>query len=161
MVKKQPRSTRRPASRRPASRRVSPEEMGPLGPGEAPVKDPMKGLNGMISGSLVLEGTSILLALLVVLKVDNGALWTTFNWMFIALLSLVHFILPAFVKKSWAVPVILAVQVIGLFGFFIHWSVGGVVLIFALVWGLMLHLRSSLVARMERGLLTTQHLNQK
>ena len=143
------------------NRRLSPEEMGPLGPGQAPVKDPMKGLNGMLSACLVLEGIAILLALLVVLKVDGGTMWTTFNAAFIAVLGLVHFILPIFVKHNWIIPVILAVQVIGLFGFFIHWSVGGIVLIFVLVWGLMLHLRSSLIARMDRGLLTTQHLNRK
>ena len=132
--------------------------MGPLGPGHAPVKDPFKGLNGMISGTLILEAISILLALLVVLKVEEGAYWTTFNWAFIAALGGFHVIMPAFVKRSWALPVIIAVQVIGLFGFAIHWSLGAVMVIFIMVWAMALHLRSSLVARMERGLLTTQHL---
>ncbi len=133
-------------------------EVGPLGPGKQPVKDPMKGLRGMLSGILVMEGISILLALLVVLKVSDGELWTPFNGIFIAVLGLAHFVMCAFQRKSWAMPVNVALQVIGLFGFTIHWSIGAVVLIFALVWAFMFHLRSSLVARMERGLLTTQHL---
>lgn len=135
--------------------------MGPLGPGRAPVKDPLKGFNGMVSGILILEAISILLAILVVLKVDSGALWTTFNWGFIAVLGLFHLIMPAFIKKSWAMSAILGAQIVGLFGFFIHWSVGGVILIFILVWAFAAHLRSSLLARMERGLLTTQHLGQE
>lgn len=143
------------------NRSVPPEEMGPLGPGQAPVKDPFKGLNGMISGTLVLEAIAILLALLVVLKVNDGAYWTTFNWTFIALLGAFHVVMPAFVKKSWALPVIIAVQVIGLFGFTIHWSLGAVMVIFGMVWAMTLHLRSTLIARMERGLLTTQHLNKE
>lgn len=133
-------------------------EYGPLGRGKDPVKDPMKGLRGMLNGVLIMEGISILLALLVVLKVEEGAYWTTFNWVFITVLGLAHFVMCGFQAKPWAMAVNVALQVIGLFGFAIHWSVGAVVLIFALVWAFMFHLRSSLVARMERGLLTTQHL---
>lgn len=133
-------------------------QYGPLGPGQAPLKDPMKGFNGMVSGALVMEAISILLALLVVLKLDGGELWTAFNAGFIAVLGLFHLVMPAFVRKPWAIPVILGAQVVGLFGFVIHWSIGAVVLIFALVWAFAMHLRSSLIARMERGLLTTQHL---
>ena len=54
--------------------------VGPLGPGHAPVKDPMAGLRPVMSGTLVMEAITVFLILLVVLKVDGGALWTTFNW---------------------------------------------------------------------------------
>lgn len=146
----------------PGHRPVPEEEVGPLGLGQDPVKDPFKGLNGMISGTLVLEGIAILLSLLVVLKVEAGALWTPFNWGFITALGVIHFLLPAFVNKSWIIPVVLVIQVIGMVvGFFIHWSVFAMVAIFLLVWAFMLHLRSSLIERMRRGLLTTQHLDAK
>ena len=40
---------------------------GPLGPGHEPVKDPMQGLTGVLSGTLVLEAITVFLILLVVL----------------------------------------------------------------------------------------------
>lgn len=144
----------------PGHRPVPEEEIGPLGLGHDPVKDPFKGLNGMVSGVLILEGISLLLALLVVLKVEGGALWTPFNWGFITVLGLIHFLLPAFVKKSWFFPVTLAIQVIGLVvGFFVHWSLAAMVLIYIGIWFFALHLRSNMIERMRRGLLTTQHLD--
>ena len=44
-------------------------------------------------------------------------------------------------------------------GIFIHWSVLAVAIIFAMLWGLALYLRSIIVERMRRGYLTTQHLD--
>ena len=42
----------------------SPEDLSPLGMGHAPAKDPLKGFNGMVSATLVLEAMSIFLGLL-------------------------------------------------------------------------------------------------
>ena len=49
-------------------------------------------------------------------------------------------------------------QVFGILAVLTHWSMGFVGVFFALVWAYILHLRKNLIARMERGLLTTQHL---
>lgn len=152
-------NSEQPGARSGAHSGPSPDEVSPLGLGHAPAKDPMKGFNGMVSGTLILEAISILLALLVVLKLEDGTLWTPFNWGFIVALGIFHVLMPAFVKKRWSLAVIMAVQVIGLVvGFFIHWSLSGIMIIFILVWAFALHLRSSLVERMKRGYLTTQHL---
>ena len=64
------------------------QQMGPLGPGKAPVKDPMSGLTGVLAGTLIMEAITVLLILTVILKVDGGEHWTTFNWVYI--LSLIH-----------------------------------------------------------------------
>ena len=66
----------------------SSEDISPLGLGNEPTKDPLKGFNGMVSATLLLEAISIFLGLLVVLKIDSGSYWTTFNWMFITILGL-------------------------------------------------------------------------
>ena len=42
-------------------------EVGPLGPGHEPAKDPMKGIRGVMAGTLVLEAITIWLALTVIL----------------------------------------------------------------------------------------------
>lgn len=134
-------------------------EYGPLGPGHTPVKDPLKGLRGVISGTLFLEAITIFLALTVILQVENGSYWTTFNWAFIVVLGTAHVILAFVQRFQWGLPAALVLQVIGVIGgLFIHWSVVAVMVIFILVWWYLLSLRKSLIERMRRGLLVTQHL---
>ncbi|AKK09412.1 DUF4233 domain-containing protein [Corynebacterium testudinoris] len=133
-------------------------EVGPLGPGHDPAKDPMKGIRGVMAGTLVLEAITIWLALTVILRVDDGAYWTTFNWVAITALGAAHLIMAFFQRMPWALPVNLALQVLLLAGVFIHPSVGIIAIIFIIVWWYLMHLRSTLIERMKRGLLTTQHL---
>lgn len=133
-------------------------EFGPLGAGHAPEKDPMKGLRGVISGTLIMEAISFALVLTVISRVDGGAHWTTFNWVAVTVLS-VAFVVLAFLQRfPWAFGVALALQVVAVGGFFIHPSMGIVALLFIGVWAYILYLRSNLIERMRRGLLTTQHM---
>lgn len=136
-------------------------EVGPLGQGRAPVKDPLKGLRGVVAGTLVMEAIVLGLALLVILKVDSGSMWTTPNITFVSGLAIAHLVLAFFQRFNWGLPASLALQVVGLGGFFIHWSIGAVVVIFILVWWYVLSLRKNLIERMKRGLLVTQHLDAK
>ncbi|GAA4799208.1 DUF4233 domain-containing protein [Corynebacterium canis] len=132
-------------------------EYGPLGPGHAPEKDPLKGLRGVIAGTLVMEAIAILLVLTVIARVDNGAYWTTFNWVYVTAVG-VAMLLAAFVQsRPWAMSVNLVLQAFALIGFIVHPSMGIMALIFIAVWWYILHLRRNLIARMKRGLLTTQH----
>lgn len=133
-------------------------EYGPLGPGKAPVKDPMRGLAGMMSGTLIMQAISIFLGLTVILKIDGGVYWTTPNWVTVTVLGALHVLAVFFVRKPWAITMILVLQALGLLMFFIHWSIGVIMLLFIGVWAFMLYLRSMLLERMRRGLLTTQHL---
>ena len=112
-------------------------EYGPLGPGHAPVKDPLKGLRGVMAGAMGMEATTFYLALTVILRVDGGAYWTTVNWVSITVLATLMLEMSFFQGKSWAVPV--------------------VAVLFAVVWWYILYLRRNLLERMKRGLLTTQH----
>ncbi|AKK03787.1 DUF4233 domain-containing protein [Corynebacterium epidermidicanis] len=133
-------------------------EYGPLGPGHAPAKDPMKGLRGVMAGTLVLESIALLLILTVIAKVDSGEHWTTFNWVFVTVLGVFHFLWAFVQKQPYALPVNIALQVIAVVGgFFVHYSAGIMGLIFAAVWFYILILRKNLIERMRRGLLTTQH----
>ncbi|MFD5868179.1 DUF4233 domain-containing protein [Corynebacterium sp. NPDC060344] len=132
---------------------------GPLGAGHAPEKDPMKGLRGVMAGTLIMQAISVWLGLTVVARVDGGGLFgTTFAIWYIALLGLAMVVLAFLQKKSWALPANIALQVLGVLAILAHWSMGFVGIFFAMVWAYILHLRKNLIARMERGLLTTQHL---
>ncbi|QGU01481.1 hypothetical protein CKALI_02990 [Corynebacterium kalinowskii] len=136
---------------------MSQPEYGPLGPGHAPAKDPLKGLRGVMAGTLVMEAISLLLVLTVILKVDNGEHWTPLNWGFVTFVGVAMFVWAFMQKLPFALPVNLALQVLAVVGFFVHPSMGIMGLVFVGVWAYILVLRKNLIERMRRGLLTTQH----
>ncbi|MFP7364270.1 DUF4233 domain-containing protein [Corynebacterium callunae] len=140
------------------SKRDEAVEYGPLGPGHDPVKDPMKGIRGVMAGTLVMEAITIALVLTVILRVDNGVHWTTFNWVYVTVIALAHLVAAFLQKFSWAIPLNIGLQVLALLGFFIHPAMGFAAIIFIIVWAYLLYLRSNLIDRMKRGLLSTQHL---
>lgn len=134
-------------------------EYGPLGPGVDPVKDPIKGLSGVMAGTLIMEAITIFLCLTVILKIQDGVYWTTFNWVFVTVMGFAH-VIAAFVQKRPGALWLNLVLQVPLFtvGFFVHWSVGAVGIMFGIVWFLVVQMRSDILARQRRGLLTTQHL---
>lgn len=133
-------------------------EIGPLGPGHDPVKDPLKSLNSVLSGTLILEAITIFLILLVILKVDGGVMWTTFNWVYITVVGAAHVIMAFLQRMPGAMWINLALQLPLLLGFFIHWSVTVVGVVFAFVWFYIVKLRSEMIQRMRGGYLVTQHI---
>lgn len=139
-------------------RKDKPPEYGPLGPGHAPVKDPMQALTGVLSGTLVMEAITVFLILLVVLKVDNGELWTTFNWVYITVIGVAHLVMAFLQRIPGALWIDIALQIPLIFGFFIHWSVTVVGLMFGIVWFYIVKMRSEMAQRMRGGYLVTQHI---
>ncbi|WP_295625384.1 DUF4233 domain-containing protein [uncultured Corynebacterium sp.] len=134
-------------------------EYGPLGAGHAPAKDPMKGLRGVMAGTLIMQAISVLLGLTVVARVDGGGLLgTTASIWYICLLGLALVVVAFLQKKPWALWANIVLQVFGVLAIITHWSMGFVGVFFALVWAYILHLRKNLIQRMDRGLLTTQHI---
>lgn len=142
---------------------VPEDEIGPLGLGEAPAKDPLKQFGGMVvASSLTMELITLVLALPMLYKLYDGTLWTPFNYgVVIGFMVLLLASFP-FMNKPWIVGVQIVMHVIGIvLGFMVHWSVATIFIIFALLWALAAYMRSVIVARMERGYLTTQHLTEK
>ncbi len=133
-------------------------EYGPLGPGRAPEKDPMRGIRGVMAGTLVMEAITILLVLTVILRIDDGAYWTTFNWVYITVVGVAHLLMAFLQRLRWSLPVNLVLQLFVLAGVFVHPSVGIIAVVFIAVWWYILHLRANLIQRMKRGLLVTQHM---
>ena len=67
------------------------------------------------------------------------------------------FVVAFLQKHRWALAANVVLQVFAVAGFFVHPSMGIMALIFAAVWWYIFYLRKNLIARMKRGLLTTQH----
>lgn len=133
-------------------------EYGPLGPGHEPAKDPLKGLRGIMAGTMMMEAITFYLVLTVILRVDNGAYWTTFNWIFVTTVATAMLVLSFLQSQPWAIKANIGMQVVALTGFLIHPSMGVVAVLFSLVWWYVMFLRRNLIERMKRGLLTTQHM---
>ena len=132
-------------------------QYGPLGAGHAPAKDPLKGLRGVMAGTLVMQSISVLLGLTVVTRVAGGQLNETFSITYISILGIALFVMAFLQKHRWALTANIVLQVFGVLAVFTHVSMGFVGVFFAVVWMYILHLRKNLIQRMERGLLTTQH----
>ncbi|QNH95720.1 DUF4233 domain-containing protein [Corynebacterium anserum] len=136
-----------------------PVEMGPLGPGHAPKNDPMKGLRGVMAGTHIMEAIVILLVLTVVTRVDPAHNATTFNIVYVLALG-VAMIAAAFMQKAkFADALNIVLQILAVVGFIVHISMGVVGLMFVAVWWYIYTLKRNIVARMERGLLPSQHID--
>lgn len=141
------------------ARRNKAVEMGPLGPGNAPSVDPLKGVRGVMAGTHILEAIVILLVLTVIARVDEGAHASTFNYVFIIGLG-VAMVAAAFMQRaSWALHLNVCLQVLAVATFIVHPAAGVCGLMFAAVWWYIYHLKGNMEQRMALGLLPTQHLD--
>lgn len=131
--------------------------VGPLGMGKAYEKDPLNGLSGMMSGALIMQAISVFLGLPVVMRVDDGAHATPFNIACVTIFGIALIVLAFLQRKPWALKANIVMQVFGILMVVVHWSLGLVGVVFALVWWYIFTLRKNFIARRDRGLLTTQH----
>lgn len=131
---------------------------GPLGAGHDPEKDPLKGLRGVMAGTLIMQAISVLLGLTVVMRITEGQINQTFSVIYITVLGLALIVMAFLQKQKWALTANIVLQVFGVLAVFTHYSMGIVGVFFALVWMYILHLRKNLLERMRQGLLTSQHL---
>lgn len=124
---------------------------GEFGP---PTKDPWKSFRGVMAGTLILEAIVVLLALPVVAVVGGGL--TAASAGFIIGLAVLMILGAGIQGKPWAMGFNVALQVILLFGFFVHPSIAGVAITFGIVWGYLVYLQRDIKRRMDKGLLPGQ-----
>ena len=109
--------------------------------------DPLQGLRSVFAGTLVLEAIVVGLALLAVerlgTRVSGPAGWYT------AALALAM-VLAAFVqRRPWGLGLALALQPAMVAGWFAHPVLGGLGLLFMLVWGYFLYVRWAVARRLR------------
>jgi hypothetical protein len=117
-------------------------------------KDPMKGFRGVMSGTLIMEAITVALALPVVNKLGGG-ISTGTGWTVIAVAVLL-IVTCGFVKRAWAVPVILGLQVVLIALVFWLPAIAVLGVIFLAVWLWLLWLRRDVARRMAAGTLASQ-----
>lgn len=112
-----------------------------------------------MAGTHIMEAIVIFLVLTVVLRVDPDQNATTFNLIYVVGLGLAMVVAAFLQKAKFADALNIALQVLAVVGFIVHISMGAVGLLFAAVWWYIYTLKRNIVARMERGLLPSQHMD--
>lgn len=118
------------------------------------VRDPWKGLRGVMAGTLVLEFIVFALALPVVWQFGGGV--SSVGFAVVAVLSVLMLVAGFVQRRSWGLPVALVLQLAMIACFAVHPAVGIMGLIFAGIWGYMLYLRRDVAKRMREGRLYDQ-----
>ncbi|MFI9456802.1 DUF4233 domain-containing protein [Amycolatopsis sp. QT-25] len=119
-----------------------------------PAKDPMKSFRGVMAGSLIMEGITVALALPVVAKLGGGVGSLT-GWSVIVI-AVALIALCGFLKKPWAVPAVLVLQV-ALIAFFVALPAVAILgVVFLGIWLWLLWLRKDVARRMAAGTLPSQ-----
>ncbi|MBV8928557.1 MAG: DUF4233 domain-containing protein [Mycobacteriaceae bacterium] len=116
--------------------------------------DPWKSFRAVMAGTLVLETIVVLLALPVVAVVGRGI--TAATGTYLVGLAVVLLLLAGLQGRPWAIWVNLAIQLVVIAGVIVHPSIGIIGAIFAVVWLVILYLRSEVMRRQKRGLLPGQ-----
>jgi hypothetical protein len=99
----------------------------------------MRGLRGIFAGTLVMEAIVVGLALLVVGRLGSG-LGGLAGW-YTAGLALTMVLTACVQRRPWGLGLALMLQVAMVAGWFAHPALGGLGLLFLLVWGYLLYVR--------------------
>ncbi len=109
--------------------------------------DPMRGLRGIFTGTLIMEAIVVALALLVVARVDGGmdgpAGWYTAG-------LAVSMVVAAFAqRRRWGLGLALVLQAAMVAGWFAQPALGALGLLFVLVWSYLLYVRWAVMRRLQ------------
>ena len=118
------------------------------------VRDPWKGLRGVMAGTLVLEFIVFGLALPVVWQLGAGV--GSVGFAVVGVLAVLMLVAAFVQRRSWGLGFALALQAAMILCFFAHPAIGVMGLLFAGIWGYMLYLRRDVARRMREGRLADQ-----
>lgn len=144
------------ASSGPAGSGDPREQKAPIAPDRRITRpyDPERGLRGVMSGLLILEAITVLLAIPVAAKTGGGA--GPVGVTLIAALAVAHIAACVLVARPFAFLVIGALQVLMIAGWAISAPLGVMGIVFALVWGTIFYFRAEFRRRQAAGTLPSQ-----
>lgn len=121
---------------------------------DAPLRDPWKGLRGVMAGILILEAIVVALALLVVARLGGG-LGTGQGALVMGLVAAL-LVAVALVRFRWGLWVALALQAALIACWVVQTALGLLGVVFALVWTYVLWVRHDVARRLAEGSLPGQ-----
>ncbi|MGW4461414.1 DUF4233 domain-containing protein [Micromonospora sp. NPDC004704] len=107
------------------------------------LRNPVRAVRGLGAGTLVIEMLVLLLAIQPI-RIVGGDLSGTAIWTIVAL-AVVAVLLSGMLARAWAWHAATVLQGLLLLSSFLHWSLGVLGLIFALVWAYVLHVRRTIL----------------
>ncbi|TSE00174.1 DUF4233 domain-containing protein [Skermania sp. ID1734] len=123
-------------------------------PFNPPVRDPWKGLRGVMAGTLLLEAIVVLLALPVVGTVGPGLTWVSGGYLVVLALLMIGG--AGVQRRPWAPYYNFALQLLMIAAWFAHPAIGVLGLLFLGIWCYIYFLRRQMRFRIEHGLLPGQ-----
>ncbi|WP_184676227.1 DUF4233 domain-containing protein [Saccharothrix violaceirubra] len=114
----------------------------------------MKSFRGIMAGTLILEAIVVALALPIVAKLGDGI--GTGTGYFVLGLIVVLIGTCGLLKRPWAVGVVAVVHVAMIASWWLLTALGGIGVVFTLVWVYLLWLRRDVARRMAEGRLPGQ-----
>jgi hypothetical protein len=106
------------------------------------LRNPTGAIRGAAAGALAAEGVVLLLAIqpMRVLGVELTR-WAVIT---VVALAIVCFVTTGLLKRAWAWPLAVAIQVaLVIAGFVFHWALAVLGVLFGLVWAYILHVRAT------------------
>lgn len=107
------------------------------------LRNPVRAVRSLGAGTLVIEMLVLLLAIQPIRMVGGDLSGTAVGA--IVALAVLAVVLSGLLSRSWAWHAATALQGLLLLASFLHWSLGVLGVIFALVWGYVLHVRRAIL----------------
>lgn len=107
--------------------------------------DPLAGLRGVFAGTLVMEAIVVGLALLAIGRLGDGLAGPA-GW-YTGVLALAMLVSAFVQRRPWGLGMALVLQVAMVAGWFAHPALGGLGLLFVLVWAYLLYVRQAVARR--------------
>lgn len=121
-------------------------------PSARPVRDPWKGLRGVMAGTLIIEAIVVALALPVIAKLGNGGSGVSGTaFVVVIVLAVAMVVASGLLRTGWGLPLALVLQVVMIGTGVFQFTLGVLGVMFALIWGYILYLRHDLMKHLERG----------
>jgi len=116
----------------------------PPTPAPSGLADPERAARSLGAGALALEGITLLLAIQPIRMLATGD--TTAAVVFSAVAAVAAFALAGLMKRAWAWPAAGVLQLVLIAGFFAHWSIGVIGVMFGLAWLYVLKVRRTILS---------------
>jgi hypothetical protein len=120
----------------------------------APRKDPMKSFRAIMAGTLIIEVIVVALAIPVVANLGGG-IGTTAGIVVFALLAAL-LVTCGLLGKPWSIAVIIGLHVAMIASWLVLPALGGIGVVFSLVWACLLWMRKDMAKRIAEGRLPSQ-----
>lgn len=128
-------------------------------PVRPPAKDPLKSFRGVMAATLIIEAIVVALALPIVSKLGGGFA-SGAGWLVLGLV-IALIVTCGLLKFPWSIHLAVALQVAMIGCVFVVPALGGLGVVFLVIWGVMLWMRHDVAKRMAEGRLPSQRADSE